>query len=177
MKKKNVLAVLICLLVANLSFAGNVKVIDTEVVDVTYDMNSNLYVQMNVRIEMANIGKEECGVMMIMDNQRWPGRMTFEEFANLINSRCYGEAFLPVTGAARTRRTIRVTVPLDANKLTGEGETFYAKTFVFNLKSESCVGEGEPIQFEINFNAIKQRMVNDAVDIVGGALLFGTLFW
>lgn len=33
------------------------------------------------------------------------------------------------------------------------------------------------VKFDIDFNAVKERMMKDATDIVGGALLFGTLFW
>lgn len=175
MKKNFFMAVLFCMVAANVSFAGNVKVLSTNAVNVDYDMQSNLYVLMDVKIETANIGREECGVMMIMDNRNWANNMNFEKFLDLMDIRCYGEAYLPVIGATTTRRTVRVTVPLETKKLTGEGETFYAKVYVYNTKLNKCVGEGVPVKFDIDFNAVKERMMKDAVDIVGGAILLGGL--
>ena len=171
------MAVLICLMWLCTSGAGNVKVLGTEYLDVTYDMESNLFVQMKVRVLMSNIAQKECGVMMVLDNQAWANKLTYDEFLKLINSRCYGDAYLPAIGATPARRAIKVTVPLDPKKLTGESDTFYAKAYIYNLKSDSCTGEGEMIEFEIDFDEIKKRMMNDATNIVGGALLLAPFFW
>ena len=177
MKRIKVLAVMFCLMIANVSYAGNAKVLSTNAVDVTYDMQSNLYVVMDVKIEIGNVGKDECGVMMILDNQALANPMSFDKFLDLINYCCYGEAIIPLTRSTAARRTIRVTIPLEEKKLTGDGETFYAKAFIYNTKLKRCVGEGVPVQFDVNFNEIKKRMMNDAVDIVGGALLLAPFLW
>lgn len=168
------LIITICLFEAYISLAGEVRVLQTEAVDITFDWNSNLYVQMNVKLQVANTSSEECAVIMVMDNLRWPETITINQLVDLIDTRCYEEAFVPIVNG-RGQRTVEIVIPLEQKKLSGKGATLYAKAYVFNLKTEKIVSQGTMIEFTPNYEAIREEMMNAALGVAGSLLegLFG----
>lgn len=153
-------------------FAGEIKVLKTEPVDILFDENGVVCVQVNVEMQLANIKKDEYSVAVIMDNKLWPDELTYEEFFNLVKKRCFSETFLPAI-STRVKRTIKVFVPFESYKFSRKEGTMYLKAYVFKLEPIDYVTEGVMMQFEPDYQAISDAQFTSSMAELGS--FFGSL--
>lgn len=174
------LLLLVLLTMAIAASAGEVKILQTEPVDITFDDNGNLYVHVNVEMQLANIKKEECALIMLMDNARWYEELTYGEFSNLWNTRCRSIEEVPVVGSSG-KRTVKLVVPLEKKKFTGRNDTVFVRAYVFKVEPFEYMTQGDMMYFVPNYDVIRKAMadrtVNSAIDGFLGDLIgsfFGT---
>lgn len=176
--KKLLLVVVLSMTAAINAIAGEIKILKTEATNITFDMNSNLYVHINVEMQLANIKKEEYSVVIIMDNNRWPANLSYEDFSYLINNRCYNEEPLPVVGA-RGRRTVEVVVPLEKQKLSSKNDTLFYEAYVFKIEPLEYITHGVFMYILPNYQVLREKMLDSTMGIAGdiiGDFLFESIF-
>ena len=133
--KKRIVLLMVAMLTAGISMAGNVKVLATEFS--TMDICSEgAYFTINVKMQASNVRKEECGIIVLMTNHPWDGdKMTIEELGELCEMMCEGEATLTPITASKTK-------------------TFYLKAFVVDMNKNVILSEGQMINFQPDTKAV-----------------------
>ena len=166
---------LLCLMTAVAVFADDIKVMKTNPVDVNVTNNGEPCVQVNVDLQVANVKNEEYSVAIIMDNLEWPSNLTYEQFFNLVETRCFNEAFVPATDA-RTNRTVRINVPIEKKKLSAKNDSLFLKAYVFKLDPFEYVTSGALMYIVPNYQVLRDKMMGSGLGIAGdflGEFLFG----
>lgn len=151
--KKRIVLLMVAMLTAGISMAGNVKVLATEFS--TMDICSEgAYFTINVKMQASNVRKEECGIIVLMTNHPWDGdKMTIEELGELCEMMCEGEATLTPITACKTVN-IPIDILLEPQFLKGDGKTFYLKAFVVDMNKNVILSEGQMINFQPDTKAV-----------------------
>jgi hypothetical protein len=151
--KKRILSLMVAMLTAGISLAGNVKVLATEFS--TMDICAEgAYFTINVKMQASNVRKEECGIIVLMTNHPWDGdKMTIEELGDLCEMMCEGEATLAPVGASKTLN-VPIDVLLEPQFLKGNEKTFYLKAFVVDMNKNVILSEGQMINFQPDTKAV-----------------------
>lgn len=162
---KKLMLFLWAILMTGVCQAGPVKVLKTEYAGLDIDQDG-AYVTVNVKLQVTNIGEEQCSCVALLNNRFWDGdNMTIDELAELSQMICEGDVDLNAVSGSKIV-TVQIDVPLDANSLTGDGKTFYLKAFVVDFDKNAVVAEGQMINFVPNPQdamAKKQQDINQQV--------------
>lgn len=150
---KRTFLLMMAMVAAGVSMAGNVKVLATEFATMDIDAEG-AYFTIDVKLQASNVRQGEVACVALMNNKPWGGdNMTIEKLGELVDEMCEGEADLE---AISTNKAVSVSidVPLNAKLLTGQEKFFYLKTFVVDLKKNVILSEGQMIKFTPDTKAI-----------------------
>ena len=157
--------------IAAISQAGNVKVLQTSPVGMDYDMEG-LLVNVKLKLQMTNVGKEECAVILLMNNEKWNDEgISNEEFVDLSDQLCYADEMLP--SKANGQHECELAIPIDRNSLTGAEGTFYIKAYIANIKTKQIVAKGEMVKYTPDTEALREEMIGQSLDFATS--LFGNI--
>lgn len=151
------------------------KVIKTEVKGIDWGFDG-MSVNVNVKMQLANVRNEECVCLLLLNNARWnEANMTFEKLRTLNESLCFGGVELPAINAS-TMKTFGVDVLLEKEYLTGEGSSLYLKAYVLNKRTQKILAEGQTIKYDPDVSALRKEAMGSAIDFatsIFGAILGG----
>lgn len=169
---KTIVLLFTVMLSANISWAGNVKVLKTEYTGADFNLNG-AYVTVNVQLLASNVATEECACFVLVKNGLWDGKdMTITKLSKLCKTMCVGEAELEPVSVSKTL-DIPIAIPLEREYMTGQDTVLYMKTFVVDFNKKAIVAQGEMIRFNPDTQETREQIYSRAGQIAGS--LFGGL--
>mgnify|MGYP007101837488 CR=1 FL=1 len=147
--------------------AGNVKIVNTQPAGVDFDFNG-MTVAVDVQLQMSNIGTDECGLLVLVKNERWnDANLTFKQLGDLCEKMCVGDAELDGAGTSTTT-SVPIVVPIERQFMTGKTDTMYMKAYVVNIKQKTIMAKGELVKYHPDTEQTRQQMVGKATNIAAG---------
>jgi hypothetical protein len=162
------------LLFACISMMGaNVKVLKLQPQGVDFDLQG-MYVTVKVQLQLSNVGDEECGCLVLMNNGKWNDQnLTFESLIDKVETMCAGDTLLNATKGPVTA-TFPMEVPIEREYMTGKDSALYFKAYIVDVKQQRIIAQGQMVRYVPDQQAMKQQMIKSAANIAGGML--GAIF-
>ena len=153
---KNVLLSLLCLMMAVVAQAGNIKIKKTEVNSFGMDA-SGVFFNAEVTVQADQIGKEKWALVVLMDNNKWDENISGAKLSQLASKICYAEIAIP--SDTRGLKTFTVSVPLDEHRVTGTGKILYIKAYVVNLTKSLLADQGTFLPYTPKAEHMKNQLI------------------
>lgn len=171
---KKIVLLMVVMLSAGMSLAGNVKVMSTKYKGADYDLASGPYMIVNVKLFASHVASEEYACYVLVNNEQWDGEnMTIPKLSKLIKTMCFGEAKVEAVTASKILE-MPMSIVMDKNRLTGRDTVFYMKTVVVDFTQKAIISQSDMIKLNIDAQRASEQMM-ESVGAVGFGLFGGLM--